>query len=856
MNGLSGYSLDLTDPLWLAGLGVLPLLVWYYRRSLVDFSRGQRLASLLCRSAFVTLLVLVLAGLTLRRPSADLFVLFAVDRSESIGEEASRAIDDFLGQALTYQGDARTAFLAFAAQPGLVSADRVKGTAAPKEEDERLGTDIAAAIEVAAGAIPAGHVPRVVLLTDGNQTTGDAAAAALRAGVPLYTVPLPRRGERDVQLAKVIVPPQVREGEPFWIEVVVHSNYDDEGILDVFCGRDKLSGDQRVKVRSGEQRFKFQHTLKQGGLALVQAKLRSFFEEKRLDNNSGRGLVFCAGKPRVLIVDNDPRQADHLARALEEQGIQVDPPRPPEGLPDSLAEMQNYDLIVLSNVPATHPRMTQRVQQQLRLYVQELGGGLLFLGGEHSYGLGGYSKSQLESLLPVHCDFEKEKEKPSLAMVLVIDRSGSMEGVRIAAAKEAARGAVELLGPKDKIGVIVFDSKMEWLSELQSAANKGSILSNIDSIAAGGGTSMLPAMQAAFEGLTALGTAAKYKHVICLTDGEDGVSGPPEFLELTGRMHAAGLTVSTVAVGEADQGLLKQIAERGGGRAYVALDPASVPQIFAQETMEASRDAIQEQPFQPMVFKPTPVLANVDWAEAPLLHGYVRTRIKVTAEQPLMTNKGDPLLAWWRTGLGRCTAFTSDAKPRWADSWITDWQGGFNRFWAQVARHTMRRPEARGVELRVEPRWPRVHVTLDVVDALGQFLNEAETELVVIDPQRGQQQLAMAQTAPGRYAADFAPEPGADYLLLRVLQKHGDGALTQTRGLALGYPEELRFRPPDEALLEALARDTGGVFRPEPAAVFAPASGSETQGVPLWPYLLMAALPVFVLDVALRRLTW
>src|SRR5262249_37129366 len=156
-----------------------------------------------------------------------------------------RVADDFLRKALAHQGDAKVAFLAFAVQPGTVSRDRAEGTAAPKEEEARLGTDLAAAIEVAAGAIPAGHVSRVVLLTDGVQTTGDAAAAALRAGVPLFTVPLPRREEHDVQLSKIIVPPQVREGEPFPIEVVVNANYDDEGILEVFCGRDKLSGEQR-----------------------------------------------------------------------------------------------------------------------------------------------------------------------------------------------------------------------------------------------------------------------------------------------------------------------------------------------------------------------------------------------------------------------------------------------------------------------------------------------------------------------------------------------------------------------------------------------------------------------------------
>ena len=81
-----------------------------------------------------------------------------------------------------------------------------------------------------------------------------------------------------------------------------------------------------------------------------------------------------------------------------------------------------------------------------RTYVQDLGGGLIMLGGDQSFGLGGYYKTSLEEILPVRSDFEKEKEKPSLAMMLVIDKSGSMGGEKIEMAKEAARAAVELLG--------------------------------------------------------------------------------------------------------------------------------------------------------------------------------------------------------------------------------------------------------------------------------------------------------------------------------------------------------------------------------------------------------------------------
>src|SRR2546423_2684157 len=166
-------------------------------------------------------------------------------------------------------------------------------------------------------------------------------------------------------------------------------------------------------------------------------------------------------------------------------------------MPDNLADLQNYELLILSNVPAT--ALTQRQMEVARTYVQDLGGGFMMLGGEQSFGLGGYYKSVLEEILPVRSDFEKEKEKPSLAMALVIDKSGSMGGEKIEMAKDAAKGAVELLGPSDKVGVIAFDGEPFWVSELHPCTDKGFVIDRVATIEAGGGTSMHPAMEEAFQ---------------------------------------------------------------------------------------------------------------------------------------------------------------------------------------------------------------------------------------------------------------------------------------------------------------------------------------------------------------------
>jgi hypothetical protein len=260
-------------------------------------------------------------------------------------------------------------------------------------------------------------------------------------------------------------------------------------------------------------------------LVRIRAKIRGF-QDGRADDNEAHGLVRCVGRPHVLIVDSDIRQAEHLLDALTQEGLQVDPPRPPEGLPDTLAALQNFDLVVLSNVAATHPRLTQRHFQALRAYVQELGGGLLLIGGDHAFGPGGYARSPIEDLLPVYCDFRKEQEKPSLAMVLVLDKSGSMAGQKIETVKEAARGAIELLGDKDRVGVVVFDSKASWACQPRTGAERGQVLDSLSRIDAVGGTSILPGMAMAGDALIGLGPTAKFKHMIVLTDGADNEKSP------------------------------------------------------------------------------------------------------------------------------------------------------------------------------------------------------------------------------------------------------------------------------------------------------------------------------------------
>ena len=787
--GTSQLPFELTRPIWLLGLLALPILFYYYRRSLVDFARWQKILSLSMRSTIVLLLVLALAGLTLLRTTREQFVVFAIDRSLSVGDDSRKVAESFVAKAESKAGRNRFASLSFAAVPGPVRNVRDED---PGSITDEKATNIAAAIEVAAASIPPFYVPSIVLLSDGNANMGDARKAALRAGIPILTVPLATRTDPEVQVSAVSVPAQVARGEPFNVEVVVDSNVENgAGEIEVYRGPHKVISEKKP-LKKGENRFRFRQTIDQERLAMFTARTKGY-RDTLLDNNSDFGLVFTSGRPRVLVIESDPKTVRDLSYALEEQDVQVDV-RPAQGMPDSLSDLQNYELLILSNVPAT--ALTMRQMELARTYVQELGGGLIMIGGDQSFGLGGYYKTLLEEILPVRSDFEKEKEKPSLAMVLVIDKSGSMGGEKIEMAKEAAKSAVELLGPSDKIGVIAFEGEAYWVTnDIQPCTDKASVLDHISSIEAGGGTVMYPAMEEAHDALRK--TSAKLKHVIILTDG---ISAPGDFEGISQTMAGDRITVSTVGVGDgADRDLLESIAKIGGGRNYIVEDPNTIPQIFAKETVAASKSAINEQPFLAQVVRPTQALSEIDFASAPLLMGYVVTRPKATSEVILATEAGDPLLTWWRYGLGVCAAFTSDAKSRWAAEWIP-WPG-YGKFWAQVIRHAMRKAETRGVVVQVEHKNRHAVVSLDAIDAVGRFVNGAETKVTVIDPSLGNRKLEMSQTAPGRYVAEFETPLSGSYHLEFAQELGGRMLNNQSRGLAVGYPDELRLRPADLGLL-------------------------------------------------------
>lgn len=837
-------GLEFTSPWWL--LTLLPLLAssgWFFLHSLSDLPRPQRIASLVTRQLLIVLLVLSLAGLTQQQATDEQCVVFVTDQSLSIDEPARAGMQLYLQQAQAEAGRHRTTWLPFAAEPGLLEPLTAAPAATEIQAAASEGTDIAAALEAAASSLPAGYVPQLVLFSDGLQTSGDAVAAAIRCQVPISVVPLSARSDPEVQVTAVEAPAEVRQGEPFEIRITVHSSHDDQGLLEVFRGDYRVVQESRA-FRAGENRLRFTQTIEQDRLATFTVRLSGLQRDTWPQNNSAAALVCTSGPPRILIVDDVREHSRPLADALQAEGIMADV-RPAAGLPATLAELQNYACVVLSSAPASAISPAQ--MQLIGTYVQQLGGGLIMLGGAQTFGPGGYLGTRIEELLPVSCDFDRDQEQPSLGIVLVIDKSGSMAGSKLELARSAARGAVDLLSPQDQVAVVAFDGVPSVVSPLQSAVNKQRISQEIATMTAGGGTALYAPLQMAGEMLRL--SSARLKHVLLLTDG---VSTPGDFTGLVQQMAADNITVSAIAVGaEADAELLAALAAAGGGRFYQVQDPGQIPRIFASETLLASQSAVQEQPFMAQLMRATHVLRDIPLDSAPFLLGYVRTRARPTSEVILATEDGAPLLAWWRTGLGLTAAFTADAGSRWSAEWLT-WPG-YGKFWTQVIRHLLRAPDSQGLHTTWSRRGPLTDLRVDALTESGQFLNAADARVTVIDPQLTQQQYPLTQSAPGLYSATLStPRPGAYHL--HVTLQEGQTVVRQTRGLIVEDSAERRLLPANTALLQELARRSGGLWNPQPQQLFQATHRTAWRPVALRPWLLTIAALLLVVDVGLRRI--
>jgi len=577
-----------------------------------------------------------------------------------------------------------------------------------------------------------------------------------------------------------------------------------------------------------------------GTTGIHDLELRLVAEGDRFATNDVyRIAVAVAPAARVLYLEGRAPSAGYLSRTLELSGFRVTTVSG-AAIGDLAPEaVRRFDVVVVSDVPAE--RLTPRLQSSLEEYVRS-GGGLVYAGGETSFGEEGFAESRFERLLPIR--FETREERKELALIIVLDKSYSMKGTKMALAKEASRAALDLLDERHQFGMVTFDWDPYVTVPLQKVVEPEAIHRRIARVQASAQTNIYPALERAFEQLRA--TEAKSKHVILLSDGK---SYPNDYAGLVLRMREAEITVSTVAVGaQADGELLGRIADWGRGRAYAIADARRVKQIFIEETQRAVQETIVEDPTRPKVVHAAEILSGLDFANAPPLLGFATTQLEDEAELLLATPEDDPLLARWQYGVGRVIAFTSDVKDRWAARWLA-WPG-YARLWTQIIRSAVRDRAAARPALEISRHGAEARIRLLLVDGSGRFRNGLEPEVIVSGASEPRT-VRLVQVAPGEYTGRIGLQPNPAAALSFSLR----GSDTQ-RSLYYGHLDEYDMADTNLELLEEMARATGGRHAAGSREVYAEHGDPATADVQLWPWLAVLALLAFLADIFVRRAPW
>jgi hypothetical protein len=808
-------------------LAVLPLAwaAWEYRNS-------TRRTALILKCATLLAIILALAQPRLTYFDSKIAVAILADTSSSVSPQDLATASSIATQIEKSRGRHITQVIPFARSPRNPSPQEhgktwnLQYTAG----DAGHGTNLEGALRQAIASLPADVIRRVALISDGNENLGSVARATWQAqqlGIPVDTFPLAGRPKPDLRVESASLPTEVFSGERFPIDVTLTSPQQSTATVDI-TAEGKTLGSSRVRLEPGINHFRVRASLSALGAIDLAGKVSApGLGQARFEH------AVTVRRPRLLFLSKDPAGTEaHLMQTLE--AGQFDVQRSAQGVPEKL---DDYQLVVFNNwdLESVPPARKAAVEA----FVQQ-GGGLLWIAGERNVYVENKPPGDLlDQTLPAKLAPPRSPE--GTCVILIIDKSSSMEGKKMELARLASIGVIENLRPIDLAGVLIFDNSYQWAVPVRRAEDRPLIKRLIAGITPDGGTQIAPALSEAYHKI--LPVNAVYKHIVLLTDG---ISEEGDSLSISREAAASRVTISTVGLGQdVNRAYLEKVASLAKGRAYFLNDPSGLEQILLKDVMEHTGSTAVEKPMRPIVTKQAEVLDGAGIETAPPLRGYVRFISKPTADTILSVEEKDPLLVRWQYGLGRAAVFTSDAKSRWAANWIT-WPG-FDKLWANIFRDLL--PHAQASEASAV--YDSSSDELVVEYHLGRNVEEprAIPDIYVMGPHGFQRPAKMTKLTAGNYRARVAIGRNQGLFRVRPLEE------------SRAFPEVGFYREEDELadygsndfLLRQIAESTGGRFHSNPKDLFDSGGRSVAATMELWPGLLGLAVLLNLLELFLRK---
>ena len=849
---------DFRSPLFLILLAAIPVLIFVQRRAHLSTAKWRKSVTFFLRGAALLCAILALASLHRTHKEQRLAVVFLIDTSESIPRtQREAAVRQIKAAVAKLRPTDQFGIIGFASETSVLTEIRQKQdhplesvstdllASLAEQTIRRDGTDILTALKHAIAVLPNDSHRRIVLLSDGIHNAGgtrleDYLPLLSASDVEVSTLPLDPLKDA-VRVVQLQAPTEVRKGQRFEMNVVIETDGSIPKLGATFYHKGALIDEFEWTLQSGMHSISITvPPVSEEGNHRYELKLN--VTDEILENNQGYAVVKVQGKPHLLYVEEDLAQAVHLETVLEENGFDVEVTTSAE-IPTDLIELQRSDVLILSNV-AAEVLSSERLQN-IESYVRDLGHGLVVIGGEHAYGPGGYTDTALERVLPV--EMTPREQKDTVAIVFVLDTSGSManyvDGQRrkIDLAIAGISAGIDNLEEDDVAGVISFSAGKvdDRFSELTS--DRPVLLQAVARLKPTGGTTlMMEAVDKAYKILEA--DAAKRKHIVLLSDGKSDDT-KSDFLKLAEQIDKARISITAIAIGDANAELLTQLTESSNGHFVPVQNLQKLPTVLTEAVRETRRYIVQE-PFQPILASPNEPIVQ-DIGTLPRLHGYIATTQKDIAQVFIRSHKDEPILAGWNIGLGKAVAWTSDVKPAWAKEWIP-WHS-FGKFWGQSVNWVLPAADVGAdFNLTVSLRHGAADVRIDT-----QTPSQVSAyEVRVAGPNGTSEPIEMQQRTLRRYNGTFQIRGSGSYIV--TAQREGDGS-KRTEVLSLPYPVEYTEFEVNTNLLKTLASETAGVYEPTPSEIASPAGTPIESQVPLAQALLVIAAILFVLEMILRR---
>jgi Ca-activated chloride channel homolog len=814
---------------WLLVFALAPLawIGWCWRSS-------TRHVSLILKGLSFAAILVALAEPTITMPETKTGAVVLVDTSGSITRDDLGRASSIITQMQRHKRGNWMKVVPFASQTRDLLPQEVSGGLGLVRTATEVGngTNLEAALTSGLSAIPSRHIPRLVLISDGNENEGSTARAIAeleRLHIPVDTIPLAGRRNTGLHLESISIPQQAYAGEQIPIDLAIDSPQQTHATIEI-SAEGKSLGVNPIELGRGANTLRVHARVNSSGATSISGRIAAGqlgelpFEQ---------AIQLRRGK--ILYLSQDPHGTEaNLLQAFEQADFELT--RDASLIDQDLSGVQ---LVVLNNLDLNVFSAAQK--SRLEEYVKE-GGGLLLIAGERQvYKKDDKEMDALDRALPA--ELAPPKAPEGTCVTLIIDKSSSMEGRKIELARLSAIGVVEHLRPTDMIGVLIFDNSYEWAVPMRRAEDKFLIKRLVSGITPDGGTQIAPALAEAYRRV--LPCRAIYKHIVLLTDG---ISEEGDSIDLAREAQQHQVTISTVGLGQdVNRSYLEKVATTSGGRSYFLNEPQGLEQILLKDVQDYSGSTAVERRLNPIVEHKAEILDGVGIEQAPPLKGYVRFTAKPQAEVILDIDaqKKDPLYVRWQYGLGRAAVFTSDAKSRWAEAWV-GWPG-FDKFWINATRDLLTHTNRSEASAQFDAANQEILVSYH----LGAGIIEPATvpQIFVLGPNGFEKSIQVQKSAPRVYHGRL--RVGHLRGLFRIRPVAESSAFPEI-GL-YRQQEELQDYGSNEKLLAQISNLTGGRFDPSPSAIFEAGGASILTPWRLWPAFLGLAIALTIAELVARK---